>query len=459
MMKKIISLLIYSEILLLASTALAQDSEGSGLPEWLRLGADVRLRNEYTRATQSLDPAVVGSEQNTLRARLRGWFQLRDSSRMQLRLNMRLAYEPRYWTKGRKETGRRKTEWRYALPDILNLTAERPFGLPVVFTLGRQELTKGGNCVSWLWGDGTATDGSYTAFFDAFRAVYSQKGLTAELVLIDQRADPSDVAFQIGHAELRLREQNERGMIMSLFKTLSGHMRLGGFFVHKHDDRVYDQTYGFDGNTYTVGGHLSKTVSKGLGFRVEAAYQFGHRKDSGRAGFRNRDVSAYGMCGEVYYEFGDARKNRLSFIMEYFSGDDPSDDKDGMFDVLWGRQTRWTDVVGSTFVPETGRNYQYSNLHRLCLEWKTSPLKDMGFTLGYNVLLAPEKVPTRMRPGDAGSFSCNGHFRGHLLRAMLEKRFSRRVKAHLIGEALFQGNYYTERHCLSFARVELVYQW
>ncbi len=76
-------------------------------------------------------------------------------------------------------------------------------------------------------------------------------------------------------------------------------------------------------------------------------------------------------------------------------------------------------------------------------------------TLGayYNALFAPQSEATRTL--NASRFTGDGNFRGHYMQLVLKHQFSKRINAHLWGEWVWQGDYYSQRDVQSFLRAEV----
>ncbi len=86
---------------------------------------------------------------------------------------------------------------------------------------------------------------------------------------------------------------------------------------------------------------------------------------------------------------------QLGLSYEFLSGDDPSTKNDEMFDVLWGRWPRWSEVYNIySYVQET-RVGQTANLHRIGPTLTLTPIKDLDLSASYYVLLADQEVATR----------------------------------------------------------------
>jgi hypothetical protein len=170
-----------------------------------------------------------------------------------------------------------------------------------------------------------------------------------------------------------------------------------------------------------------------------------------------RDISAYGANARLTYLFKDRFNNQASLVFECLSGDDPNTKgTDEMFDVLWGRWPRWSELYIYSYINETGKKIaQINNLMRIGGSWSVSPLKNLIFSTTYNALFAPEATPTRTV--NAGLFSQDGNFRGHYLQAVLKYQFSKHVSGHLWNECIFPGDFYTHSDTMSFLRAELLF--
>jgi hypothetical protein len=167
-----------------------------------------------------------------------------------------------------------------------------------------------------------------------------------------------------------------------------------------------------------------------------------------------RDISAFGVNSRLSYLFKDDLNNQLSFSYEYLSGDDPNSKGDEMFDVLWGRYPRWSEMGLYSFARET-RIGQQANYHRFGPGWTFNPWKPTEFTLNYYALFVAQDTPTR--ESSPTLFTHNSNFRGHFAAAMLKHKFSPHLSGHLWAEVQFPGNYYTNEKMMSFLRAELMF--
>lgn len=471
---------------------------------WLSWGGDLRIRNEYfdnalsLTTERSVSPLFAPvHEQDYFRFRGRLWTSVTPTEGISL--NVRLAAEPRDFLKSStmdtffEEQG---MQWRYGILDTLNLQWRKPLDLPVSVTVGRQDLFLGDG---WLVGDGTPEDGSFTFFLDAARVTYELKDLNTTIDAIglvqDARPDgwlptlgPS--TSQGGHPEpLLLTDQNEKGAILWVANKSLPAANLDGYFIYKQDSRLSstpEAAFGDNADIYTAGGRLSGLLLDHWKYSAEGAYQFGRKQDpelnmggnnpllapgAETTGFR--DLSAFGFNSKVSYVFNDPWKNQLSLSYEYLSGDNPGTGRDEMFDVLWGRWPRWSELYNVySYVQET-RVGQTANLHRVGPTWSISPLKNLEFNASYFALFADQQVPTRdldhafsalLGPNAPSPFAnanpgitSGGNFRGHYLQSVLKYKFSRHVSGHLWAEFLFPGDYYVSRNVVDFLRAELLF--
>jgi hypothetical protein len=146
--------------------------------------------------------------------------------------------------------------------------------------------------------------------------------------------------------------------------------------------------------------------------------------------------------------------NQLSLQYEYLSGDDPSTDDDEMFDVLWGRYPRWSELYNVySYVPET-RVGQMANLHRIGPVWTFTPAKALDCSVGYFALFAAEEIPTRA--ANQVPFTGDGHFRGHFFQVWAKYKFNRHLSGHLWAETVLPGDFYTYDDPMTFLRAEIM---
>ncbi len=475
---------------------------------WLTWGADLRLRNEYFNNAQSLGPTAVDSRfgplhsQDYFRFRGRVWTSITPVT--DVSLNARLAAEPREWMEpssfGTFYT-QEGTEWRYGIVDNLNVQWKKPLDLPATLTIGRQDIFPGTPSAlgdGWLMADGTPVDGSWTFFVDAARLTYQleDQHTTIDAIGLVQYAQPDAWLPTVGSSieagtpnRYTLTDQNEKGAILAIANKSIPVANLDGYFIYKHDSRVTTpppgansaangaNTYanGDNADIYTVGAKVSGPLNDHWKYSAEGAYQFGHKQDpnlnkNGANSYLSpsaqttgyRDISAFGVNSKLSYLFNDELKNQVFVSFEFLSGDNPGTGDDEMFDVLWGRWPRWSELYNVySYIPET-RVAQTANVWRLGPGWSFSPTRKLGFSFNYNALFANQDVATRQNiPANPTTgetpFSNTGSFRGHYLQAILRYQFSRHMSGHLWSEFVFPGNFYSSSQMMTFLRAELMF--
>ena len=444
--------------------------------DWLTWGADLRIRDEYLPNTVSLSEADPLSEQNVVRFRARVWGSATLTTN--LSLNARLSAEPRNFTQP-AGFGPRKTasgmEWRYGILDNANLKWNNIGNKGLTLTVGRQDIMLGDFYDWWLVADGTPGDGSWTFFLDSIRLTFDAKDIKTkfDLIYIYQNAIADEWIPTIGNptyfdpprfpgTEHPLTDQNEQGVIVYVSNKSVKNTQIDGYFIYKGDMR---ESYlksgalalrGDNADIYTIGSKITGTPAANWQYSLEGAYQFGQKEDTILGTFAERDISAYGGTAKLTYLCKDKLNNQFFLAGEFLSGDDPNTpDKDEMFDLLWGRWPRWSELYIYSYAGETsGKIAQMNNLLRFGPGWTCSPMKGMTFSAVYNAMYAPEEVPTR---AVAPRFSNDGNFRGHFLQAILKYQFNKHVQAHLWGEFVWQGDYYAQRDAMMFIRPEIMF--
>ena len=459
---------------------------------WLNWGGDIRLRNEYFNNALSLSDRVGLSslfapvhEQDYFRFRSRVWFSLFPTN--EFTFNFRLSSEPREFMKPStmntyfKQSG---MEPRYGIIDTLNVQLKKPMGIPATLTLGRQDIMLGDG---WLVGDGTPGDGSFTSFVDAARLTYQvEKNTTVDVIGLVEYGRPDAVLPTLGPstdagnsvAPFLLTDQNEKGAILWVANKSVDAANVDGYFIYKHDNRLNDppkSSFGDDADIYTIGGRLSGTPEAHVKYSAEGAYQFGRKKDpelnqggvnpylaasAETTGYRH--MSAFGVNTKLTYLFKDRWNDRVSLSYEYLSGDDPGTGGDEMFDVLWGRWPRWSEMYNIYSYVAESRCGQTANIHRLGPTWLVSPTAALEFSASYYAMWADQAAPTRdfykaaFGPASPTPFSGSGNYRGDYLQGTLKYKFNTHLSGHLWAEEMFPGNFYASRHAFTFLRAEVM---
>ena len=433
---------------------------------WFTWGADLRVRDEYFDNLLTLNPNNPLHVQNYMRFRGRIWASVTPID--DLSLNVRLANETREWFKPAGYTpysGQTGVDWRDGIFDNLNVQWRNVAQWPLTLTVGRQDILLGDG---WLVGDGTPFDGSWTYFLDSARATINLKEQKTTIDLIGIIQDAHDDGWlETINANQHLveTEQNEKGAILWVANKSMPEANLDGYFFYKHDNAINDFAFGTpnarkyrpdNADIYTIGARISGLVSKHWKYSAEGAYQFGQKQDPSiqfpSSSLAWRDINAFGLNTKLNYLFNDRLKNQLGVACEFLSGDDPKTQNDEMFDNLWGRWPRWSEIGLYSFAAET-RIGNEANILRIGPNWSITPVKNLDFSAAYYALLTEHDVATRapqsLIPG-------TGNFRGHFAQAILKYKFSKHVSAHLWGEVQLPGNYYTYDATWFFIRPEVM---
>ena len=427
---------------------------------WMNWGGDLRIRNEYFNNLLTLNPNSRLHEQDYFRFRSRVWMTIAPTD--DFSFFTRLTTEPREWLnpagyspyKGR--TGMDMTEGIF---DSLNVQWKNILQQPATFTVGRQDIFLGDG---WLVGEGTPYDGSWTTYLDSARFTYELKEqhTVFEAIGIIQDAYDDGWLPTINNQNRIETEQNEKGAIFSIANTSMRAANITGYFIYKNDAKLNGANgkSGDNADIYTVGGRLTGLLGEHWKYSAEGAYQFGRKQDLNilypAKSSDYRSLDAYGFNSKLIWLAQDKLKNQLNLSFELLSGDNPNSKNDEMFDVLWGRWPRWSEIGLYSYAAET-RIGQEANLIRFGPGWNVTPLKDLDFSAAYYALFAPEASPTR-GAGNNTLFSRDDNFRGHFIQSVLKYKFNEYVSGHLWGECLFPGDYYVTKDPISFLRVEVV---
>jgi hypothetical protein len=429
---------------------------------WLNWGGDLRLRNEYFNNLLTLNPNDAKNlhEQEYFRFRARIWTTVTPVD--DVSVFTRLTTEPREWINHagyspyKGQSGLDMTE---GIIDGLNVQWRNILQQPATATVGRQDIFLGDG---WLVGEGTPYDGSWTTYLDAGRLSYEMKEQHTVFEAIGIIQDGYDDGWlpTINNQNRIEVEQNEKGAVFSVANTSLRAANVTGYFIYKHDNRLkgVNGNSGDNADIYTVGGRLTGLLGDHWKYSAEGAYQFGRKQDANikfpAPSTDYRTIDAYGFNGKFTWLAKDKWNNQLNASFELLSGDNPNSKNDEMFDVLWGRWPRWSEIGLYSYAAET-RIGQVANLIRVGPGWSITPVKNLDLSTAYYALFAPESVPTR--GASSALFSGDSHFRGHFLQSVLKYKFNAHVSGHLWGECLFPGDFYVNHNPIPFARAEVAF--
>jgi len=424
---------------------------------------DFRFRYEAYDSAQTLNNAAAFHVRDYFRARLRLWETTTPFP--ELTLFGRVAAEPRYWFNAASKAAEGE-EWKHAIFD--NLYAKwtpEAGGMPLTVTVGRQDIQFGDQ---WVIGDGTPNDGSWTNFYDALRVSIDAKDLKTkfDVIVLNQQALCGDRIPILGSDRklASLTDQDETGVILYASNKSVKNTQIDGYFIYKSDNSIPQITKGYNADIYTLGSRISGTPAEHWQYTVEGAYQWGRRNDASGSftaaknltayGSLSRDVSAFGFNAKLTYLFKDSLNNQLSLVSEYLSGDKSGTGKDEMFDMLWGRGPRISEVWAVALPVEVAnRGSQWNNLFRIGASWSIAPTKNTSVSATYNALFAIEDSPTRTT---SALFSRDSNFRGHLVQVVVKQKFTKQLSGTVLAEYCPMGGYYTHTDDMTFLRAEML---
>jgi hypothetical protein len=418
--------------------------------DWLDMGADMRVRDEYGANIYTVNRSAGASTNynytNWQRYRPRVWAKIKADADVDF--NARLIDEFRTWEHVPKATQSKAMNWDETLLDNFNVTARNLGTLPVTAVVGRQEIMLG---EGWLVMDGTPLDGSRTMFLDAARLTvdWKEQNTKADLIYVDQAAATDRWLHPLNDQNRFLIEEDQQAAIVYLTHKLTKTIQTEGYYIYSDDSKSKQTStnmpaaWAQNAQISTFGAALAGQVDAHWSYRLEGAVQTGNRND--------RDLQALATNNRLNYAFNDDYKNSLKLAYEYVSGDDQSTSKDERFDMLWGEWPRWSEMYIYTYSKE-GAVAENSNLHRVNLGHIFWPDKKLQVQTDYMALWADH---SRSDLGPAKGFSDTGLFRGHLLTCWLRYQFTPQIKGHLMGEYLWPGNYYTVRDNATWLRAQI----
>jgi len=430
---------------------------------FFKWGADLRLRNEYL-GNPGLNKDVNNSEELYQRYRARWWSTVTPFKDFDV--NTRITWEGRNYCEPADSVqsgfrvGRNWIDERDdVLIDALNVRYANAFGLPLTIIAGRQDITLGD---AWFTGDFTPLDGARTFYTDALRFTYDLRDIktTVDAIYLENDAQGDHWFPMICQKDIPplLTEQDERGVILYVINRSLPKTQVDGYFMYyqgKHElytERrlnIYDRRSGNDADLYTFGFRVAGDITDHWKYRTDLAAQFGSKR-------RPTDLERLSVCalaynGRLSYFFNDPWKNELFIDYEALSGDDPSTKTNEAFDIMWGRNQRWTELYGFAYSLES-RFFDLGNIHRVAPGWSCRPTEKLQLDLRYQLLFADENTN-----GGQPGFSQTGCFRGQSIFGSVRYTFNDHLFVRVLPELVFPGDFYTDfrNDAAAFLRLEV----
>ncbi|MCE5313181.1 MAG: alginate export family protein [Nitrospiraceae bacterium] len=415
-------------------------------------GATLRLRQEIWDNVVTLGTGTTQPDRNFFRFRTSVWGNASFSE--QAAIYLRLTNEAKYYTGPYKLAGERFDEDE-VIVDNLYLDFKKLLGGAVDFRIGRQDfLGPNGYGEGFILLDGTPGDGSRSFYFNAAKAtVRLHKDHSVDLIYISDPA--TDIYMPSIHPGIttsgyidnkkQLTGSHETGFVLYGKSKLSDSVSLEPYYVYKTEDPLGSYTK-LKLNTL---GLRAAYKNNGWHIRGEFAHQFGEYSN----GMDRQGNGGYITIGRKYDKA--SLKPEFNIGYTYLSGDDPSTaNKNEAWDPLFSRAPMWNELIIYTLIPETSGmggaipGY-WTNMHILSADIKLALSNATSIKLGYNYLLADEKVAA------SSMFSGSGNKeRGHMPMAFVFHKFSNKLDAMVQAEYFIPGNFYS-----SDARKALFFRW
>ncbi len=346
-MKKITRWMVSGAVVGMMGAAMA--TAQTNMPERVRVGGDLRLRQEYfDKIPISKDPPGVtrAGENNYFRMRTRLWTEI-DLSQDVL-FKVRAVNEFRHWQ--RPDQAGKPDNATYDFPDEvvldnLFLEVRNLMDQKIDLRVGRQDLMYGNGMVIL---EGTPKDGSRTTYFNAAKLTVREiPDTTVDFLAIYN--DPEDelamnstdrdlTGLVSGNNEMR---ESGGGFYLKNKSIKDLPLEVYGLYKNESD---WDQAVGTNTVAHdeldvnTLGFRLLPDFGNGLSASLEAAYQLGWRGDA--------DVAGYGVDAAVQYKLSGIQscKPMVYSGVYILSGDDPNTKKDEGWNPLWSRFPQYSEL-------------------------------------------------------------------------------------------------------------------
>lgn len=412
---------------------------------WLKWGADFRVRGIWDKNVMSLDDGAAGNERFWQRYRGRAWATITPVEDVNVNLGVTWEFKNFCRPTGKESHEIRETNFDEVVVERLNVEWANAFGLPMTVKAGRQNLA---DINSWLFLEGTPLDGSISAYFDAVRTTYNLEAYktTIDAVFICNRSDKDQRIPPINDRRRDVIEHDELAAVLyAKNKSLLPGHQVDAFYIWKKTNQVFAS--GWDSDLSTFGGRIGGDLDENWSYFLNVAGQIGNKE--------GKNVCAMGAYGRLSYFLRDEWNNNFRLSYEYRSGGDhPHED----FDILWGRCPQCFNIAEGYLDRLEGRPAMFNNMHRVNLGWSSNPMPRMGLHFDYHILFADQNQTDNLA---TTGLSKSGCLRGHMLQALLTYQFTESLSGHLIGEAFFPGNFYTHPRTdpAYFVRYQLVFKF
>ncbi len=394
-----------------------------------------RIRQESSDNVTSLDETSADSSAYVrFRTSLMGQWRIFAN----FEFTVRLTNENRYYLAPKSDPRIKKNfDGHEVFFDSLYAKWKNPAGLPLTFTIGRQDVQFG---EGFLIMDGGPLDGSRSAYFNAARVdwAFGGKNILTGFYLYQPRTDTILPVFNdLGQ---KMVEQVEEGY--GLYWTGAGKKwNYEAYFIGKNI-RAFEAAP--ESQIQILGGRVQAPLTGSLSLTAEAALQGGSIGD--RFDFSNfhlgddYDRDRSGLGGYFHLDQKTGAKfpwpAQLTLGGIYLSGDDPAttDSYEG-WDPAFSRWPKWSESLIYLFGRESKPAY-WTNFISIygAVSFDFAPGVRLNVTL--HRLRAVEKTPA------TAFLSGAGIDRGALLNIRLNYEITKNIQGHFVWDHFRPGNFY-----------------
>jgi hypothetical protein len=319
---------------------------------------------------------------------------------------------------------------------------------------GRQNLMRGDGFVLF---DGSALDGSRSAYLNAVDLAWSRGGATVELLAI---SDPFKDRYlpRLNEAaspkERQLLNERDEAALGVYATWRSGGHDLQAYAFHKTERRdvrsVVDPAFQPDRRVETLGARLAEALGAGVALTAEGALQSGWEEARPGSPGPGSRIRAWGAQARLVKAFELPARPDLALGWVGLSGDDPATAAREGWDPLFSRWPKWSELYVYSQVPEAGVA-TWSNLRMAEATVQAHPTKALDLRASLFWMRA-------FRPAtDRGPLFTPGLGRGRLLELRADLKLSDQWQGHALYERLDPGTFYAGPDAGRFFRVEAVY--
>jgi hypothetical protein len=380
------------------------------------IGGDLRLRGEgFDNILDLTDSKADNYTFYRMRPRL--WVDAHP--REGLRVYLRLTDEYR-WGRGERTSGARDADLKIGVDNAYAdvRIGGSPLGGNLNLRFGRQDLMYGEGFLVW---DGTPSDGSSTACFDAAVLSWTHEQSKSKVDMLMSKI--AETGFAPGRNDedfFGLYAKRDPGEFYVLYRD----QRAPLFFISGADTIVHPER-----RTTAIGARYARLPETGLHFAAEGTFQTGDFGEESNRGFGGYARGGYTVT---------PRKLCVELAGVYLSGDDPKTRKyegwDGFYSE-WPKYSEGTVYTMYDGLTRIGRDDAgtWTNMTAYWVEGRAVPMKQARVSVRATKLLANEKTG----PG-------TGKDRGFLVAGQVNVDLGAGLTGQVLGEYFDPGDFYAK---------------